>query len=113
MEIDNDLNPGPELVRVHSTIIHQIHWVPIKMDIATTCWLPSASIFERASTPGDDSVARQRILVGNALNDEQRSDGLSNSSSDCVQRSRSRTWLREDQQEKIRSGASVTPCPND
>ena len=34
--------------------------------------------------PGDDSTARKRVLVGKALNDEQRSDGLSNPSLHCV-----------------------------
>ena len=61
--------------------IHGIHGIPTRKGTAITRQLPSAPSFELGGTPGDDGVARQRALVGDSLNDEQRGDGLSNPAS--------------------------------
>ena len=73
------------------------------MGVATTCRLPSAPFFELT----DDSIVRKRVLVDNALNDEQRSDGLSNPSSHCVDngskdhgRGKARTWVSGGDEQK-------------
>ena len=85
------------------------------MGVATTCRLPSAPFFELT----DDSIVRKRVLVDNALNDEQRSDGLSNLSSHCVDsgskdhgRGKAPTEVSGRVNKKIRSGASGIPRPN-
>ena len=74
---------------------------------------PTASCFERAETFGVDGVTCQRTLVSNSLNDEERSDGLSNPTlyqTTCPEiGSRESTNLgrREDGYEEIRNGVVV------
>ena len=70
MEID--CNP------ILSSPIRRAHGVSIRKGMTTTRQLPSVPGLERTEMPGDDGTARQCALVGNFLNDEQRSDNLSN-----------------------------------
>ena len=80
LEIDRSLSPGPEFAGVHLVLIHRTHKSLTMGGTATTRRPPSAPNFERIETLGDDSVARQRALVGDSVNNEQRSDDLSNPS---------------------------------
>ena len=71
-----------------------------------------APCFERTEMSSDEGVTRQRALVGNSLNDEQRSDGLSDPShqTTCPETgSQESTNLsrREDGYEEIRNGIVV------
>ena len=47
--------------------------------MATTRRSPSGPNVERSDMPGNNGAARQSVLVGDAFNDEQRSDDLPNS----------------------------------
>ena len=60
-------------------IVRQTHRAFASWGNATTR-LPLAPDSERTDLSGDNSVARQRGLVCNTFNDEQRSDGLFNRS---------------------------------
>ena len=80
MEIDRSFNLNLRLTRVHSVLIRRIGAVSVMNDTTPTRRPPSTPCFERADTPGSDSVARQRALVGDSLNDEQWSDDLFNPS---------------------------------
>ena len=78
MENDRRFNPSPKLARAwHSMTIHRTHVVPTGINTTATRQFP----FERAAMPWNNSVARQRALIGDSLDDEQRSDDLSNPSS--------------------------------
>lgn len=59
------------------TFAHRIHRMLVGKGAAATRQLPSTSSFECADASGGDSIACQRALVGNSLDDEQRSDNLS------------------------------------
>ena len=76
-------NPNPELAGGLSILIHRTQGVLSRRSITTiftTRRFPSAPKVERADmrTDSDGGIARKRTLVGNPLNDEQRSDDLSN-----------------------------------
>ena len=77
-EIDRGLDPNIKLVRALSTLIHWVHGVSTREGptISTTRRLPSVPKVDRTSVSGDDSFARQRPLIGDSLNDEERSDDL-------------------------------------
>ena len=70
-----------KLYRVHSMLIHKVHDVPTRKGTTITCQLPPAPCFERTEMSGGDGGARQCALVGNSLNDQQRSEDLTNPSS--------------------------------
>ena len=55
--------------------------MPTGKGVAATCKLPLAPSFERAGAPRGDIASVERSLAGNSLNDEQRSNDLSDPSS--------------------------------
>ena len=69
-------NPNPKLAGVLVTLIHRIRGVT-RSGTTHTRQLPSAPRFERTETSGDETFARQCVLVGDSLNDEQWGDDLS------------------------------------
>ena len=76
--MDIDRSPSPKLSGVRSTFIQRIYGVPATEDGTTTSrQLSSAPSFEVTETRGGYSVTRQCALIGDPLNDEQRSDYLS------------------------------------
>ena len=78
MDIDRS-HPNPKLSGVRSTLIHRTHGGTTTGEgTIAGRQLPSALSFEVAETSGGDSITRQCSLVGDSLNDEQRSDHLSN-----------------------------------
>ena len=81
MDVDRS-HPNPKLSGVRSALIHRTHGITATRDGTTASRrLPSAPSFEVAETCRGDSITRQCTLVGDSLNDEQRSDHLSNPSS--------------------------------
>lgn len=81
MEIDCSLNPNPELARTSSVLIHRTHGVPTTSLESTTGSRrlpPAPGGVELAGTSGGNCVARQRVLVGDSLDDEEWSNDLSN-----------------------------------
>ena len=80
MRIGRSLIPNPKITRAHSKAIRRTHRVSVRKG-NITCRHPSGPNLERAEMPGGDSVARQRALIGNSLDDEQWSDDLYNPSS--------------------------------
>jgi len=75
-----DPNPNPKFTGVLSIVIP--YRVSTRRDTTTTHRLPSLPDRERTDLRWvDDSVARQRVLVGNSFNDEEWGDDLSNPSS--------------------------------
>ena len=77
MEISRRLIPDLRFARVLPEHIRHTHVVPTRKGAPTTRQLSSGPNLERAEISGDDSAARQRILVGDPLNNEQWSDDLS------------------------------------
>ena len=77
--MDIDPSPSPKLSGdVRSTFIQRTHGVPATEDGTTASrQLSSAPSFEVTETRGGYSVTRQCALIGDPLNDEQRSDYLS------------------------------------
>ena len=80
METSRRFNPDLRFASVLPEHIHHIHVVPTRKGAATTCQLYSGPNLERAEISGDDSAVRQRVPVGDPLNDEQWSDDLSDPS---------------------------------
>ena len=80
MGISRRLNPDLRSARVLPEHIRHTHVVPTRKGAPTTRQLSSSPNLQRAEISGDDSTARQRVLVGDPLNDEQWSDDLSGSS---------------------------------
>lgn len=86
MRIDRSLSldSNPELVRDLSILIRRTHGVPTRRDTAPTAptaarCSPSAPKVKRTDICADGgTAAHKRALVGNALNNEQWSDDLSN-----------------------------------
>ena len=78
MGVGRSLNPDPnsKLGGAHFVSIHRTHGVPAGTSIITRQLSQSPSS-ERTETPGGNSVIRQHTLVGDSLNNEQRSDDLS------------------------------------
>ena len=70
METNRCLNPNPRLASARSIFDRMTHGVPIWNGTATARRLPSGPGSERANTPRSDSVACQRALVGDSLDDE-------------------------------------------
>ena len=62
-------------------LVHRTLEVPTWGDASTTRRLRPAPSFELTDMTGGNSVARQRALTSDSLNDEQRSDDLFNPSS--------------------------------
>ena len=75
-EINRNDNPSPRLARTICALIRRTHEVPTGKSVASSRRLLSR--IERAGIPGDDSVARQRALVCDPVNNEQWSDDLPN-----------------------------------
>ena len=71
-----DRRLNPKLARVPPMPIHETHGVPSGGSITITLRFPLTLDMERTNTPGDNSIARQRSLAGDSLNDEQRGDDL-------------------------------------
>ena len=80
MEADRGLNCNLKFTGVHSTLAYRTREVFIRKGSIATSQLSSSPNFQLNDLSGDDSVARQRTLVGDSLNDEQWRDDLSNSS---------------------------------
>jgi len=74
-----DCNPKPAYTR--PLLANRPHGVPTKKGAAATFQLPLAPRFEPDGASGGDTASCQRFLAGNSLNDEQRSDDLSDWSS--------------------------------
>ena len=70
MGIDCSLNPIPKFAGVHFILIHRTRGVPTRNSGTTIRQLPSVPYFERTDTSGNESVARQRTLVRNSMNDK-------------------------------------------
>ena len=73
-EIDrsSDATPNPKFTGVLSVVIPRTYGISTRRDSTTTHRLSSLLRW------GDDSAARQRVLVGDSFNDEERGDNLSN-----------------------------------
>jgi len=81
-DVDCSLFPKRELAKgVYPALIHRTHGVPDRKGVASIRQLPLVPSFERAIASRGSSLAPQRALVGDPLNDEQRSDCLPNPSS--------------------------------
>lgn len=76
MEIDHGLDLDVKLVRAPSIHIHWAHGVPIRNDPTTIRCPPSAPKVDRTDISSGKAFARQRPLIDDSLNDEQRSDDL-------------------------------------
>ena len=77
MEFERGVNPNAmKLVRTPSILIRRVHGVPAGKGVTTVRRLSSAPKDERTRISGRDTVARQRALIGDSLNDEQWSDDL-------------------------------------
>ena len=76
IEIDRSLDPDPIFTRVRPTLANRSCGVLIGEGTTTTRQLPSAPCSERTD-PSGGSGAGQSALVGDSLNDEQRSNDLS------------------------------------
>ena len=74
MGIDRILSPdpNPELARDLSILIHRTQREPSRRGTTTTTTrrLPSAAKVKRPYIRADDGAARERALVGDALDDE-------------------------------------------
>ena len=80
-EVGCSPNPNPKLARGHSTLVHRTHGVAIGKGTAATHQPPSALSFGLVDTSRDNGIVRQYAPVCDPLNDEQRSNDLSNPSS--------------------------------
>jgi len=78
MGIDHSVDPNLKPARARPLLAHKPHGVPTKKGAAVNFQLPLAPKFGPAGASGGDVASRQRFLAGNSLNDEQRSDDLSN-----------------------------------
>ena len=76
MEMDRGIALVPSLVRALRRKVRLVHRVPTKRPAAAR-HPPLALKVERAWVPRRDAVARQRALIGDSSNDEQRRDNLS------------------------------------
>ena len=63
-------SPNPNPANTRLMLVHKPHGVPTRESATAPRQSPLAE------TSGSDSVAHQRVLVGDLLNDEQRSDDL-------------------------------------
>ena len=82
MNIDYSIFPKPELASgVYPALTHRTHGVPVRKGVTTIRQLPLVPIFEPVSASRGGGSAPQRALVGDSLNNEQRSDYLPNPSS--------------------------------
>ena len=78
-EIDGGRDPNPEVARVVLSMhipMHRTHGIPTRHDTASR-QLSSTPGFELTDLCGDNSLARQRVLVSDSLNDEQWGEDLS------------------------------------
>ena len=76
---DIDRSPSPKLSGARPTPIHRIHGVHTTgKGITAICQAPLVPKFEPTGMPGDGGVTLQCTLIGDSLNDQQRSDDLSN-----------------------------------
>ena len=80
IEIDRTLDPNCKLARIHFILIHRNRGVPTRVGTTTTRQIPSLPKFEGTGTSGNDGVPRERALVGDSTDDEERSDNLSSRS---------------------------------
>ena len=80
VEIGRRFNPDLRSTRVLPEQIHHTHVVPTREGATTTRQLSSGPNLEPTEISGDDSAVRQRVLVGDPLNDKQWSDDLSDPS---------------------------------
>ena len=70
MEVDCSLSPNPKLARVFTVPIRRTRGVINREGGTNIRQLLSVPSSERTEMSGDDSIARQRTLVGNSLDDE-------------------------------------------
>ena len=81
VKLNRGLDHNSKLPRgVFTRFTQRTHGFPTRKDIAAIRKLPSAPSFERTDASGDDRFSCQCALAGDSLNDEQRSDHLSNPS---------------------------------
>jgi len=116
-ELDGGLDLGTKLTRARSILVHRVQSVFTRKGPTATRRLAPAPKVERTGVSGGDSVARQRTLVGDSLNDEEWCDDLSVVMSDNpVRRPQggkgTNLSLSEDGQEDIRGSASSAPRSN-
>ena len=71
MGIIRGLNPNPRLANAHFTLTYGARGPPTRNTITPLHQLRPTLCFERTHTPGDESVARQRTLVRNSVDDKQ------------------------------------------
>lgn len=76
MEIDHGLNLNVKVARAPSIPTHWDHGVSTKNNPTSTRRPPPAPKVDRTDIPGGDVLARQRPLIGDSLDDKQRSDDL-------------------------------------
>jgi len=77
MEFERGVDPNArKLIRALPILIRRVHGVPAGKGATTVRRLSSAPEDERTGISGRDTVARQRVLIGDSLNDEQWSDDL-------------------------------------
>ena len=77
VEINRSLSPSPKLTSVQSTLIHRTHGALARGGTTTARQRSLAPDFGLIDTSGNNTVARQRALVCDSLNDEQWSNDLS------------------------------------
>ena len=76
VRLNRSLNLNRNLDGVRSALVHRTHGVSTRIGTITARRLPPGRCLECTDTSRDDSVARQRGLVGDSQNDEQRGDDL-------------------------------------
>ena len=62
---------NPKLAGAHPTLTHRTCGVPTRNVTTTTRRLSSTLYFQRTNAPGDESVARQRTLIGDSVDNKQ------------------------------------------
>ena len=81
MEVDRSLDRDPKFTRPISMLLCKTHGVRTEWVTIATCRMPSGPNVDRTGVSRDDCVARQRALVGDAIDNQQWSDSLSDPSS--------------------------------
>ena len=120
MRVSRNLNSIPisGSDKVRSGSIHRTHRVHTRRGTARRLPSPPIITLERAETYRDHGVFRQRTLVGDPLDDEERSNDLSNPSSisqpvrTLQSRESTHLSLKEDGHEYLRRTASSNEQSN-
>lgn len=75
-QFNHPLDSNTKLARSPSIHIHRTDGMPVRKGHIPTRRLPFTPKLNRADVPGRDGAARQRALVGNSYDDQERTDHL-------------------------------------